>query len=113
MTPALALRRLGDLASDIRAAIVLDAEGSLAAVAPEDEDLGERLRELTLVMLETAERAGAEAPAEVEVATPAGAVYVVRDAGAMLAVVAGRFSLSSLMRYDLRRVLAGLASGGR
>ena len=40
--------------------------------------------------------------------TQAGAVHVVRGQGPVLAVVAGRFALSSLMRYDLHQVLGRL-----
>jgi predicted regulator of Ras-like GTPase activity (Roadblock/LC7/MglB family) len=110
-TPALALRDLSELTTDVRAAIFLGPDGSLLAAAPERGDLGERLRELTLAVLEGADAAGAEPPAEVEIATRAGAVYMVRGEGSALAVVAGRFTLSSLMRYDLRRMLADLGEG--
>jgi hypothetical protein len=111
LTPALALRHLGELSDELRAAILLDGDGAVAAVEPDEEDLGERLRELTLAVLETAARGGAEPPTEVEVATPAGAVYVVRSERAAIAAVAGRLSLSSLVRYDLRRILADLDGG--
>lgn len=106
-----ALRRLAERSPEVRAAIVLAEDGSLAAVEPGDEGLGERLRELTLAMIEGADGAEGDPPAEIEVATPAGAVYVVRE-GATLTVVAGRFSLSSLLRYDVRAALADLDRGG-
>ncbi|CAA9487172.1 MAG: hypothetical protein AVDCRST_MAG45-521 [uncultured Solirubrobacterales bacterium] len=110
-TPAAALRELSERTADVRAAIALGPDDSLLAAEPTRGDLGERLRDLTLAVLEGADAAADEPPAEVEIATHAGAVYVVRGEGATLAVVAGRLTLSSLMRYDLRRALAELAEG--
>ena len=113
LTPELALRRLGELSDALRAAVLLDGDGSVAAVEPDEDDLGERLRELTLALLETAGRAGGEPPVEVEVAASAGTVYVVRTDRSTAAAVAGRLSLSSLVRYDLRRLLADLDGASR
>ncbi len=110
-TPAAALRELSEQTADVRAAIALGRDGSLLAAEPARGDLGERLRELTLAVLEGADAAQAGHPTEVEIATPAGAVYVVRGEGSTLAVVAGRLTLSSLMRYDLRRALVALGDG--
>ena len=110
-TPAAALRDLSEQTADVRAAIAIGPDGSLLAAEPARGDLGERLRELTLAVLEGADAAAGDPPTEVEVATPTGAVYVVRGEGSTLAVVAGRLTLSSLMRYDLRRALADLADG--
>jgi hypothetical protein len=59
-------------------------------------------------MLSAADRAGDETVGELEVTVPEGAVFVSRLGGWTLAVVTGRWVLSSLMRYDLRRVLADL-----
>jgi hypothetical protein len=108
LTPATALRRLTELTPEVRAAVVLDGEGSLAAAEPRAGDLGDRLRDLTFELLEAADAAGGERPAEVEVTTLAGAVYVVRGQRTTVAVVAGRLALSSLMRFDLRRFLVEL-----
>jgi hypothetical protein len=120
ITPATALRRLTELSGEVRAAAVLERGGELvglSAAEPGAGNLGESLRELTLSLLEGADRAGAgepvagasgDPPAEVEVATPAGTVFVVRGASATLTVVAGRLALSSLVRYDMRRMLLDL-----
>jgi hypothetical protein len=117
ITPATALRRLTELSGEVRAAAVLERGGELVAAEPGAGNLGESLRELTLSLLEGADRAGAgepvagasgDPPAEVEVATPAGTVFVVRDASATLTVVTGRLALSSLVRYDMRRMLLDL-----
>ena len=110
-TPSAVLRELSELTPDVRAAIVLGRDGKLLAAQPEGGSLGERLRELTLTLLESAGSAGGDPSGDVEVGTQAGAVHVVRRDGPVLAVVAGRFALSSLMRYDLHQVLAGLETG--
>ena len=108
LTPAAVLRRLTELTPEVHAAILLEGDGSLAAADPRAGDLGARLRELTLALLDGADAARGERPAEIEVTTPAGAVYVVRGERATLAVVAGRLVLSSLMRFDLRSLLTEL-----
>jgi predicted regulator of Ras-like GTPase activity (Roadblock/LC7/MglB family) len=110
LTPAEALGRLGELSTDVGAAVILDASGSPAASEPDRPELGDRLAELAGVMLERAQEAGGDA-AEVEVSTPEGSVFVVREGGWTAAVVAGRFALSSLMRYDIRRILHDLDGG--
>lgn len=106
-TPALALRELGERGADVRAAILLRG-GVVEACDPPDEGLAERLRDLALELLTAADGGDDAEVAEVEVTSSAGAVYAVRHDPRVLAVVAGRFSLSSLMRYDVRRALAGL-----
>jgi hypothetical protein len=94
----------------VRAAILL-REGVVEACDPPDEGLAERLRELALELLAAADRADDAEVAEVEATSSAGAVYAVRHDSRVLSVVAGGFSLSSLMRYDVRRALAGLEGG--
>ena len=110
LTPELALRYLDELSTDIRAAVLLDRGGALAA-ASEGAD-GEKLRERTLELLD---RADAAAPFEggvsqVEASTPGGSVFAVRSEGWTIAVVTGRFALPSLMFYDLRSVLGDLGA---
>ena len=112
LTPELALRQLGELSTDVLAAVLLDARGDLAAADPEDRELANDPRELLLDLLESADAADDEAVAEVEVAVPTGAVFVVRARHFTLAVVTDRSALSSLVRYDLRRVLADLDRAG-
>lgn len=109
-SPELALAYLDDLSADVRAALLLDSGGALAAHRPEAPESAEELRELFTGLLEHAEAAAGdgEPPAEVEVTTPAGTLYVVRGESFTLAAVADRTALSSLMRYDLRHVLADL-----
>jgi hypothetical protein len=110
LTPALALEYLGELSTDIRAGVLLDSGGGLAASWDGDGERGERVRELVSELLERvdAEAGGGDPPEQVEVSTGTGGVFCVRSADWTIAVVAGRYALSSLMFYDLRKVLEDL-----
>jgi hypothetical protein len=96
LTPPLALDYLRELSADIRAGVVLDPDGEHLAgpdalVAPARE------------LLDAAGDAS-----EIHVSTADGAVYAARSDRHAIAVVCGRFALPSLIRYDLRVVLADL-----
>jgi hypothetical protein len=110
MTPELALDYLDELSTDIRAAVLLDERGALAAHSAPDGD-GERMRQLAQELFD---RAGAvtagagEPPRQLEVSLPGGSVYALRDGGWTLVVVSGRFALASLMFYDLHSVIRDL-----
>lgn len=110
LTPSLALDYLDELSTDIRAATILDGSNELAAYSGESADRGERMRRLVLDLLDAAGGAvpGLDEPPEVEVSTPNGAVFAVRENGWTIGVVTGRYALSSLMLYDLRRVAEDL-----
>jgi hypothetical protein len=101
MTPALALDYLHALSADVRAGVVLRADGSLLA-GPE-----------ALVAPARALLAAAGDAAEVEVATAAGTVFAARSERHVLVVVCGRQALASLARFDLRLALDDLARGDR
>ena len=115
LTPELALRYLDELSTDIRAAVLLDSAGKLAAAhAPDGDPPAEKLGELAGQLFGHADKAaegahGFEPPVtQLEVTTDEGAVFAVRDAGWTIAVAAGRFALPSLMFYDLHAVLIDL-----
>ena len=78
--------------------MLLDRTGTLAAVDSGNADSGEELAGLAR---ELVERAGTQ----VEVSTGAGIVYGLKNESWTLAVVAGRFALSSLVFFDMRRAL--------
>jgi hypothetical protein len=100
LTPDLALDYLGELSIDIRAAVVVDGEGRVAAVTGDDRTRGERMRELTDELLGDVD--------QIEVVTAEGSVFAVRGDAWTVAVVAGRQPLASLMFYDLRNVVRDL-----
>ncbi len=115
LTPELALQYLDELSTDIRAAVLLDSAGQVAAAhSASGEAPAKKLGELTARLFGHAEEAAAATPgfdgdvAQVEATTADGAVFAVRDEGWTIAVVAGRFALPSLMFYDLRAVLSDL-----
>jgi hypothetical protein len=99
LTPPLALDYLRELSADIVAGVVLDGDGKLLA-GP--DDLGAAARDLV---------AAAGTAEEVHVSTADGAIFAARSDRHALVVVCGRFALPSLIRYDLRLVLADL--GGK
>jgi len=107
LTPELALDYLGELSTDIRAAILLDSTGAVAA-STEDAADAERMRELVTGLFARADAADDGDVAQVEVATGSATVYAVRGERWTIAVVADRGALSSLMFYDLRHVLDDL-----
>jgi hypothetical protein len=111
LTPELALVYLGELSTDIRAAAVFHDGDSVAAQTGFDDDGGDTVKDLVGELFGHAATAAGNgsAPDQVEVSLPDGGVYAVRDRGWTLAVVAGRFALSSLMFYDLRMVIRDLA----
>ena len=86
----------------MRACVLLDADGRLVAVDDAHEPDGDALAGLTRELLE---RAGTS---QAEVSTGAGIVYAVREGEWTLSVVAGRFALSSLVVFDMRRALEEL-----
>jgi hypothetical protein len=108
LTPELALAYLGELSTDIRAAAVLDEGGAVAAQSGFDQDGDDQVGELVGDLLEHAAPSG-----QVEIALPEGSVYVLREHGWALAVITGRFALSSLMFFDLRMVIRDLAGLGQ
>jgi predicted regulator of Ras-like GTPase activity (Roadblock/LC7/MglB family) len=107
LTPDLALQYLGELSTDIKASVLLATDGRTAA-ASLPGDIGDQLRDLAVDLFEQADRADSEQVSQVEVSTGAGGVYALRGERWTVAVVTGRFALSSLMFYDLRSVLGDL-----
>lgn len=99
LTPELALTRLGELSTDIREAVVLDAAGNRLAGEAE-------------VAQPAADLVNASDAAAIEVADERGAVYAVRDHRHAIVVVTARPALASLMFMDLRTVLAALTDEG-
>jgi hypothetical protein len=97
LTPELALDYLRELSADVIAGSVFGADGAHIA-GP--EELAGPARALL---------AAEPDAAEIQVATADGAVFAARSEDHALVVVCGRFALPSLLRYDLRVVLAELA----
>jgi hypothetical protein len=101
LTPELALDYLRELSADVRAGVVLAADGRRLA-GP--EALAEPARAL-LAALPDAD--------EAEVSTGEGIVFAARSGEHAVVLVCGRLALGALHRYDLRVVLGDLERDGR
>ena len=97
LTPELALDYLRELSADVRAGVVLSADGTLLAGPPE---LAAPARELLSAA------PGADA---VEVTAAGGTVFAARSDRHAIALVCGRHALPELARHDLAMVLGDLA----
>jgi predicted regulator of Ras-like GTPase activity (Roadblock/LC7/MglB family) len=117
LTPERTAERLCELSADARAAVLIDAAGTLASAHGVSKDRAKELGELARELFEAVDRAHRDIPGgppeQVEVQVEGGAVYASRTPGWALAVVARRAALSSLMLMDLRAVLGELEGGSR
>jgi predicted regulator of Ras-like GTPase activity (Roadblock/LC7/MglB family) len=115
LTPEHAAERLCELSADVRAAVLLDAAGSLASASADGRDEARVLGELARQLFEEVDRAtrdwDTEPPEQVEVQVPGGAVFASRTPRWTLAAVAKRGALASLMLFDLRALLGELEGG--
>ena len=114
-TPERAAERLRELSADVRAAVLLDAAGSLTSATEADRARAEQLADRARRLFEEVDRATrdweTEPPEQVEVQIPGGAVFASRTPRWTLAAVVKRGALSSLMLYDLQAVLGELEGG--
>jgi hypothetical protein len=117
LTPERTAERLCELSADARAAVLLDAAGSLAGVHGVPADRAEELGGLARALFEAVDRADRDIPGgppeQVEAQVEGGTVYASRTPRWTLAMVARRAALSSLMLMDLRAVLSELEEGRR
>jgi predicted regulator of Ras-like GTPase activity (Roadblock/LC7/MglB family) len=99
-----ALRELMELSSQITAAIVFDAEGSVLATSPDDPAASSALAASTPELVAAAAELGADGSdvTRVEVELDEGAVFVVREGGVTVAATTGSKPTSGLVVYDLR-----------
>ena len=115
LTPERTARRLCELSSDARAAVLLDAAGAPAGFHGATRDRSGDLAQLARTLFDAVDRAHRDMPGgppeQVEIQIDGGAVYGSRTPHWMLAVVARRAALSSLMLMDLRAVLGELEGG--
>jgi hypothetical protein len=111
VTNELALRYLLELSTDIRVALLIDANGNLVASAPErpSEQAVQRGEELAREAIGLA--ADVHTAVEVDVTVEGGTVFVVREDEPTLVCVAGPFALPGLILHDMRVVLGDLKRG--
>jgi predicted regulator of Ras-like GTPase activity (Roadblock/LC7/MglB family) len=106
-TPEAAIERLLELSPDVRAAVLAESDGRPAASTEQGSRAGEMAR-LAAELFERAAKLPGGVSDQLEAQVDGGGVYAVRREGRVLAAVAERPTLSSLMFYDLRAALAVL-----
>jgi hypothetical protein len=99
---------LQEISPEMRGCAILAADGEVLAASGEDERWGEAGRDL----ITAADAAGGEPVAHAHVATGDGETFCVRESGLTAVAVAERFTLSSLMIFDMRNALRQLAASG-
>jgi hypothetical protein len=94
------------MSADLRGCAVLDGNGTVLATAGDAAAWEAGTREL----FAAADSVGSGQASHVHVATEAGEVFAVRDHGLAMIAVSERFTLASLMLFDMRAVLRDLAA---
>jgi hypothetical protein len=98
---------LQEISPELRGCAILNEAGELLAASGEDpEAWAEPARELVAA----ADSAGGEPVAHAHVATGEGEAFCVREGGYLAIAVTERFTLASLMIFDMRNALRRLAS---
>jgi hypothetical protein len=100
-----AVGRLTEMSPDLRGCAVLDSEGRALAASGDSESWAGA----GAALLAAADAAGDEPASHVHVATEDGEAFAVRHEGLAMVAVAERFTLASLMIFDMRAVLRDLA----
>lgn len=104
-----AVEYLNELSPDLRGSALLDAEGNVLAASGEPAPW----REAAAGLLAAADSAGPEPAEAVHVGTEDGEAFAVRHDGLAMVAVTDRFSLASLVMFDVRTILRDLASKGK
>ncbi|MDX6606325.1 MAG: hypothetical protein QOD14_865 [Solirubrobacterales bacterium] len=92
----------------MRGCAILAEDGGVLAASGDDEPWGEAGRDLVAA----ADAAGGEPVAHAHVATGDGEAFCVRESGLTAVAVTDRFTLASLMLFDMRITLRQLAAAG-
>jgi predicted regulator of Ras-like GTPase activity (Roadblock/LC7/MglB family) len=112
-----ALDDLKQISVQVTAAAIGGSSGALEAATLTDRAAGERLVRLGSELWEAAEQArrdlGREELSQVEVATPEGSVFVLRDAARTIVATTTVDPIVGLVFYDLRTCLRTVAEGTR
>ena len=100
-----AVSYLENISPQMRGCAILSTEGEVLAASGSRERWGEAGRDL----IAAADAAGGEPVAHAHVATGDGEAFCVRERGLVAVAVAERFTLASLMLFDMRTALRELA----
>lgn len=104
-----ALDFLTEMSVDIRGGAILAGDGRALAASGDASDWGPA----AAALLDAADLAEGRPADQIHVATEAGEVFAVREAGFAAVAVTDRFTLASLIAFDMRTALRDLANGGR
>jgi hypothetical protein len=102
-----AVARLEAMSADLRGCAILDPSGAALAASGDLEVWAAAASEL----LAAADRATGEPASEAHVGTEDGEAFAVRLDGYAIVAAADRFTLASLMMFDMRAVLRDLVRG--
>lgn len=107
MDAASALALLTEISSQIRAAVLYDASGSVLGSTFEDDERAQRLAAAAADLLAAAQEAapGTASLTQLEAATDGGSVFVVGDGERRIAAVTGPEPTVGLVFYDLKTCL--------
>jgi predicted regulator of Ras-like GTPase activity (Roadblock/LC7/MglB family) len=107
MDAAQALADLTEISSQIRAAVIFDANGDVAGATLPDAAGAEELARRAAELLRHAEtlRGGTAEPTQLEVATNAGSVFIVRQNDRRIVATTGPQPTTGLVFYDLKSAL--------
>lgn len=103
-----AARQVAERSADVRAAVLLDAAGSLLGSSGADPKGARQLGELGRRLVEQADAVSAEPVEQIEVQMTEGGVFAVRTPRYVLACVTRRLALPALVLYDLRQTMLEL-----
>jgi hypothetical protein len=103
-----AVSYLEEISPMMRGCAILAEGGDVLAASGDLERWGETSRDL----IAAADAAGGEPVAHAHVATGDGEAFCVREAGLAAVAVTERFTLASLMLFDMRTALRELAAAG-
>jgi hypothetical protein len=103
---ASALARFGEMSADLQGAAIVDAAGSVLAATGDRDAWGRAAAEL----LAAADAVAPGQAARAHVGTEDGEAFALRHGGLGIVAVAERFTLASLMLFDMRSVVRDLVS---
>jgi predicted regulator of Ras-like GTPase activity (Roadblock/LC7/MglB family) len=105
---ASALAHLTEISSQIDAAVVLDAEGTVLASTVDDDRAG-RMAGAALELFRAADRQREQELVQLDVVLEGGSVFVVRDSDRLIAATTRSEPTVGLVFYDLKSCLRSLA----
>jgi predicted regulator of Ras-like GTPase activity (Roadblock/LC7/MglB family) len=109
MDAAQALADLTEISSQIETAVLFDESGEVAGSTLPDERAAAELARAAGALLARGAALGSGAVTQVEAATPAGSVFVVRDGTRLIAATTAPDPTTGLVFYDLKSCLRDAA----